>query len=362
LPNGIGQPNQRGIDFYSRLVDALLEAGIAPWVTLFHWDLPAPLYDQGGFASRDSASWFADYASVVCRAIGDRVEHWMTLNEPQIFSILGYLTAEHAPGLVDFPAYVSVAHHVHLAHGRAVQALRSASSKAKVGIVEQFFPVHPLTDTDADRDAAHRVDGLFNRWYLDAVLKGRYPDDVLAMFSMLDSPLKPGDFEVVTEPLDFIGLNHYTRQFARHDSNVPLFEFSVDQEHRVAGAGYTDMGWEVCPPAFGEVLTRLRTEYDNPLVYVTENGAAMPDVVENGRVHDPRRQAYFEAYLRELQAQMDLGSNVGGYFVWSFTDNFEWAHGYDKRFGLVHVDYATQRRTVKDSARWYSSVIRNSGF
>lgn len=358
LPNGTGQPNAPGIDFYSRLVDALLEAGVSPWLTLYHWDLPAALFDRGGWANRDSAEWFAEYAGVVSRALGDRVRHFMTFNEPQVFSVFGYLTGEHAPGLVDLPGFVATAHHVHLAHGKGVRAIRAEARGAEVGIVEQLFPCHPDSDGEADRAAAKRLDGLFNRWFLDPVLLGRYPSDVEAVFSFLPSPVEPNDFDVICEPIDFVGLNNYSRQVVRHDPGVPLFEFKT--VGRREGAEYTDMGWEVSPSAFGEVLARLRTEYGNPRVVVTENGAAMPETRVGDEVRDPRRIAYLDAYLKELHRQLAAGSNVTGYFVWSFTDNFEWAHGYAKRFGLLHVDYESQKRTPKTSAKWYSRVIREN--
>ncbi len=362
VPGGTGAVNQKGLDFYSRLVDALLEAGVTPWATLYHWDLPAALSDQGGWANRDIAGWFADYASTVARALGDRVKHFMTLNEPQVFTIFGYLTGVHAPGLIDLPAYLLASHHTNLAHGRAVQALRAAASDVKVGIVEQMFPIHPETSSDADRAAAFRVDGLFNRWFLDPVLKGSYPDDLLALLSFLPSPIADGDLEVIREPIDFLGLNHYTRQFARYDPNLPLFEFLVDIDHHEPGSEYTEMGWEVHAPSFGEVLARLRTDYGNPLVIVTENGAATPETTVDGAVRDPSRRRYLESYLAALHAELQRGSRVGGYFVWSLTDNFEWAFGYGKHFGLIRVDYETQARTVKDSGHWYATVIRENGF
>ncbi|HVW25293.1 MAG TPA: GH1 family beta-glucosidase [Polyangiaceae bacterium] len=362
LPEGKGPVNQRGLDFYSRLVDALLAAGVAPWATLYHWDLPAALSDLGGWTNRDVAAWFADYAALVGRALGDRVKHFMTLNEPQVFTIFGYLTGDHAPGLVDLPGYLRASHHANLAHGKAVQALRATASRSQIGIVEQIFPIHPLSANDADRAAAGRVDGLFNRWFLDPLLKGGYPDDMLRLLSFLPLPAEPGDAEIIAEPIDFIGVNHYTRQFARHDAELPLFEFQVDLAHREPGSDYTQMGWEVHAPSFGEVLARLRDDYGNPLVYVTENGAATLETVEPNAVHDPARRAYLESYLVELHAALAEGSRVGGYFVWSLTDNFEWAFGYTKHFGVIRVDYETQRRIVKDSGRWYASVTRENGF
>ena len=360
-PSGAGAVNPKGLDFYSRLVDALLDAGIEPWATLYHWDLPQALEDAGGWAARDVAHRFADYADIVGRALGDRVRSFATLNEPQVFCIFGYFTGTHAPGRIDFSSYIAATHHANLAHGLAVRALRAAASDVRVGIVQQVFPVHPQSKSDADVVAARRVDGIFNRWFLDPVLCGSYPKDIAELFSFLPSPIEPGDFDVITESLDFLGINHYTRQFARHDPGLPLLEFAVDLAHREPGSEYTDMGWEVHPPSFGEVLARLRTEYDNPLVYVTENGAATPESVDAAGVHDPMRQRYLSTYMEELAAQMAKGSRVGGYFVWSLLDNFEWALGYEKRFGIVHVDYATQTRTVKDSGRFYASVIAANG-
>ncbi|HVU01373.1 MAG TPA: GH1 family beta-glucosidase [Polyangiaceae bacterium] len=355
LPDGTGAINARGLDFYSRLVDALLEANVEPWLTLYHWDLPIALQERGGWASRDVAGWFSDYASLVARTLGDRVRRFITLNEPQIFCVFGHLTGEHAPGLVDVPAYFAASHHVHLAHGLAVRAVRAAAPSARIGIAEQIFACHPATDSEADRAAARRVDGVFNRWYLDPLLRGSYPEDVLSLFSFLPSPVRDGDLDVVGAPLDFVGINNYTRQLVRHDPNVPLFEVSVDG--RRPGAEYTEMGWEVCPEAFGEVLACLRTEYGNPTVVVTENGAAMPETIDGDGVHDPRRIDYLRRYLEELGRQIAAGSSVAGYFVWSLTDNFEWAHGLEKRFGLVRVDYDTQKRTPKDAAAWYAAWI-----
>jgi beta-glucosidase len=362
MPTGAHTVTHKGLDFYSRLVDALLEAGIEPWVTLYHWDLPQALAEKGGWASRDVAGWFAEYAGVVGKALGDRVHHFTTLNEPQIFCIFGYLTGLHAPGLIDPSAYVLASHHALLAHGRAVQSLRAAASKAKVGIVEQLFPIHPLTNSEADRAAAHRVDGLFNRWYLDPVLTGRYPEDTASLLSFLPSPVEPGDLETISAPIDYLGVNHYTRQFARHDPGLPLFEFLVDVTHREPGSEYTEMEWEIYPPGIGEILARLRDDYGNPNVVITENGAATTEVVEDDGVRDPARVRFLRSYLHEIHTQIARGSNVSGYFVWSFSDNFEWTFGYAKRFGVVRVDYETQARTPKDSARWYAGVVRENGF
>jgi beta-glucosidase len=340
LPSGTGSVNTAGLDFYSRLVDALLEAGIEPWPTLYHWDLPQALQERGGFTNRQVADWFADYATVVVRALGDRVKRWFTLNEPQVFSLLGHLAGEHAP---------------------AVQAIRAASSDARVGPVHQAPPVHPLTDGDVDREGARRWDAFFNRLFLDPMHLGRYPDEVLPDLLPAALPLQPGDLELIHQPVDFVGMNNYTRFFAR---GVPeaggLGAFPV-LDHRVPGAAYTEMGWEIYPDGLYEVLMRLKHEYGAPEIHVTENGGAFPDVLRDGAVDDADRIALLRGYLGAVARARRDGADVRGYFVWSLLDNFEWAHGYHKRFGLVHVDYATQTRTPKASARWYRALIARGG-
>jgi len=362
MPDGTGAVNQRGLDFYRRLCDALLEAGITPWLTLYHWDLPQALQERGGWARRDIADWFADYAAVVARALGDRVRHWIPLNEPQVFAMLGHLVGHHAPGIINPLGFGAVAHHANLAHGRAVAALRAeAGPGARVGTAMQTPPIHPSTSSPEDAAAARRFDGLMNRWYLDAVLLGRYPEDTLELLGPLGATaaIKPGDLEVIAAPLDFVGVNHYTRVFVRHEPAVPLVALLPDEARRVPGAQYTDMGWEVYPAGLGEVLGRLRDDYGNPEVVITENGCASPDRVVGGEVPDAARIAYLEAYLGEAAAALAAGSRLTGYFQWSLLDNFEWAFGYGKRFGLVHVDYETLRRTPKASARWYAALVKS---
>jgi beta-glucosidase len=356
FPEGTGQLNSRGIDFYSRLVDALLEAQIAPMITLFHWDLPQALEDRGGFRQRSMAGWFGDYAEAVGRALGDRIELWATLNEPQVFAVFGHLTGEQAPGLVDFHGYAAVAHHLNLAHGAAVQALRASAPRARVGTVLQLPPAHPATPSEADAAAALRFDALFNRFFLDPVLLGTYPEQALSTLAPLAPPLQTGDLALIHQPLDFIGVNNYTRAVMRHAPEYPLFEF-ISSDERIAGAEYTAMGWEVYPQGLYEVLTRLRTEYGNPKVFVTEMGCAFDDRLEDGRVDDPRRTDYLRAYFAAAHRALAEGTDLRGIFVWSLLDNFEWQHGYKKRFGIVHVDYDSLARTPKNSALWYRSVI-----
>jgi beta-glucosidase len=361
LPQGKGAVNPKGLDFYSRLVDALLAAGLTPLVTLYHWDLPQALQDLGGWTRRDIAGWFGDYAGVVARALGDRVKLWATFNEPGIFSVLGYLLGMHAPGLTDAIQYFPVSHHINLAHGQAVRALRAEAGSAQVGTVLQLAPFYPVTDSEADRQAARALDGLMNRWYAEPVLIGRYPQDLLDLLKPL-LPIQPGDLEQIYQPLDFAGLNLYTRVFARHDPSVPLLQAMADWNHRVPGAEYTAMGWEVYPQAIYESLLRFKNEWGNPPVYITENGAAYDDRLEAGAVRDPARIEYLKKYLAAVRRAMDQGAKVKGYFVWSFLDNFEWAEGFSKRFGLVYTDYPTQRRVPKHSALWYRQVIEASGY
>ena len=359
VPDGSGPVNRTGLDFYSRLVDTLLAAGITPLVTLYHWDLPQALEDRGGFRERAVAGWFSEYAAIVGRALGDRVEMWTTLNEPQVFGVFGHITGEQAPGLVDFHGYASTAHHLNLAHGSAVQALRASVPRARIGTVMQMPAVYPLTQSEADAAAARRFDALFNRFYLDPVLLGHYPENALEILAPLSPPIREGDLAVIHQPLDFIGVNNYTRAIIRHAPEYPLFEF-ISAEERVAGARYTAMGWEVFPEGLYEMLTRLRTEYGNPPVYVTEAGCAFHDVVENGRVHDPDRIDYLRAYIASVHRALSEGADVRGFFVWSLFDNFEWQHGYKKRFGIVYVDYDSLARIPKQSAEWYRSVIEQN--
>ena len=361
LPLGKGSVNQEGLDFYSGLTDCLLEAGIKPLVTLYHWDLPQALDDLGGWANRDIAGWFADYAAVVAERLGDRVELWATLNEPQVFSMLGYFIGEHAPGLIDPLKYLSVSHNINLSHGESVTAIRAHSSIARVGTVLQIPPVYPRSDSIEDRKAARFMDGFLNRWYAEPVLLGSYPADVMDLVEEHTSPVRDGDLERIHQPLDFAGLNLYTRMFAYHDPNIPLAQAMVDDQHQIPGAVYTNFGWEVYPKAIYESLMRFKNEWGDLPVYITENGMSNQDTVVNGEVKDPERIAYLAAYLAQVRRAMDEGVKVKGYFLWSFMDNFEWAEGYTQQFGLVHVDFATLQRTPKASAYWYQNLIESGG-
>jgi beta-glucosidase len=353
LPDGRGRIEPRGLDFYDRLVDSLLEAGIRPFPTLYHWDLPQALEDEGGWSVRSTAEAFAEYVEVVAERLGDRVRDWTTHNEPFCTAWLGYGHGRHAPGRSSVPDALAAAHHALLSHGWAVDALRRGSPQAEVGIVLDSWPVHPASDTPDDAAAAREWDGVANRWFFDPLFRGSYPDDVLERFAGAAPPVLDGDLAVISAPLDFVGVNNYSRRVVRADpaGGAPL-------DVPPSGPDLTDMGWEVYPSALAEVLSRLHEEYDVPSLYVTENGAAFADVrTHDGRVHDVERIAYLSAYVDAVGGAAAAGVPVRGYFVWSLLDNFEWSYGYSKRFGLVYVDYPTLERVPKDSFYWYRDAI-----
>jgi beta-glucosidase len=353
LPDGRGRVNQAGLDFYDRLVDALLDAGIRPFATLYHWDLPQALEDAGGWPVRETAQAFVDYVEAVATRLGDRVTDWTTHNEPFCSSWLGYGYGVHAPGRSSAADALAAAHHVLLSHGWAVDVLRRECPRAEVGIVLDSWPAHPASDNDADRDAAHIADGVRNRWFFDPVLRGRYPVDTLEHFEPLSPPVEDGDLAAIAVPVDFVGVNNYSRTLVRADpaGGAPL-------EVRSPTAQLTDMGWEIYPEGLAEVLRRLHDDYAAPSLYVTENGAAFADVrTHDGRIHDNERCEYLTAYIEAVSRTIARGVPVRGYFAWSLLDNFEWAYGYSKRFGLVYVDYPTLERVPKDSFYRYRDLV-----
>jgi beta-glucosidase len=354
VPDGNGQVNKAGLAFYDRLVDGLLEAGITPFATLYHWDLPQASQDRGGWPVRETAEHFAAYAGVVAERLGDRVKDWATLNEPLCSSWIGHLDGHMAPGVKDLTAAVRTSYHLHLGHGLAVQAIRAASSDASVGIVNNLSPILPASDSEADRAAAVRADGHTNRWWLDPIHGRGYPQDMLDVYGV-ELPVRPGDLETIAAPLDWLGLNYYFRQFVQDDPTGPApYAKQVD----VPEGRHTHMGWEVNSDGIEQLLTRLTEEYGPRKIYVTENGSAYPDVVRaDGSVHDPERIQYLEEHLAACARAVAKGAPLAGYFAWSLMDNFEWAYGYAKRFGLIHVDYETQVRTVKSSGRRYAEII-----
>ena len=352
VPQGRGRVNTAGLDHYDRLVDELLAAGIEPFATLYHWDLPQVLEDEGGWPVRATAEAFAEYVQVVGARLGDRVTNWITQCEPWVVGWLGYGTGEHAPGRTSDADALAAAHHVLLSHGLAADALRREAAAARIGITIDLVAFHPLTDSEDDLAAVARSDGYRNRWILDPVLRGAYPDDMLEHFEPILPPIEDGDLQSIGAPLDFLGVNYYTRSVVRADGNggAPVTVADDDVER-------TDMGWEVYPNGLYEVLRRLRDEYDPPPLYVTENGAAYADHRSNGTVEDPKRISYVDGHLDAIARAIEDGVPVHGYFLWSLLDNFEWSFGYSRRFGIVYVDYATLERVPKASYGWYRDYI-----
>ena len=358
LPDGKGWVNAKGLDFYSRLVDLLLENGIQPFVTLYHWDLPAALDDLGGWLNRDIAGWFADYARVLFRALDDRVSFWATLNEPWVVADGGYLYGVLAPGhqsLVEAPI---ATHNLLRAHASAVQAYR-AEGRHSVGLVVNLEPKVSASRSAEDLAATTRSDAYMNRQYLDPVFLGRYPTELSEIFGEAWPEVPVADLEAIRQALDFLGINYYTRGVIRDDPAIgPVRADRVRQP----GSVYTELDWEVYPQGLADTLAWVRERYGEIPLFVTENGAAFPDpATAAGRVHDPLRVAYLREHLRATRRAIEQGVDVRGYFAWSLLDNFEWSEGFSKRFGIVHVDFATQRRTLKDSARFYTGVIRSNG-
>ncbi len=359
LPRGRGAVNPAGLDFYDRLVDALLANGIEPALTLFHWDLPAALDDLGGWLNPDSANWFADYAAIMFRKLDDRVKLWATLNEPWVVTDGGYLHGAIAPGHRNrFEAPIAT-HNLLRAHGAAVQAYR-AEGKHRIGLVVNLEPKYPASDAPADRAATARADAYMNRQYLDPVFLKHYPDELQEIFGEAWPEWPAEDFALIAQPIDFLGINYYTRNVTRFDADAwPLRAAPVRQPR----ATYTETKWEVFAQGLTDTLVQVKERYGNLPLYVTENGAAFfdPPTAESDRVEDPLRVDYLRKHTRALHAALQSGVDLLGYFVWSLLDNLEWSLGYSKRFGIVHVDFATQKRTLKDSARFYSRIIATNG-
>jgi beta-glucosidase len=352
VPDGVGRVNPAGLDFYDRMVDELLASGIEPFVTLYHWDLPQALEDRGGWPSRETVEAFAEYTEVVVSRLGDRVRHWITQNEPWVISWLGYGLGVHAPGRASDADALAAAHHVLLAHGRAAAVLRRDAPNASVGVTIDLVPMYPLTYSEADLAAARRADGSRNRWFLDPVLGRGYPRDMLDEYASILPRIEDGDLETIAAPLDFLGVNYYTRNVVRAGAGSAA-PATVESD----GAEHTDMGWEVYPDGLTDLLARLHREYELPDLYITENGAAFVDDRRNGSVSDPQRISYLERHLAAVGDSIAQGVPVRGYFLWSLLDNFEWALGYTKRFGIVYVDFDTLERVPKASYEWYRDFI-----
>jgi beta-glucosidase len=352
LPQGGGPPNQAGLAFYDRLIDGLLEAGIEPWICLYHWDLPQGLQDCGGWEARDTAARFGDYAALAARRYGDRVRRFVTFNEPSVFTLFGYGFAWHPPGLTDPPALRRAIHHVNLAHGRAVDAIRAAVPGAAIAAIHNVQPSRPADPTAEDAAAARLLDAYWNRAFPEPQLLGHYPAELAPL---MESVIQPGDLERICRPVDWFGLNHYSPIYARADPRVPLGFAWADAP---ASARRSPIGWQLDPAAFREALLDVHRRYRLP-IFVTENGAGAVEAPNQaGEVLDPERIDYLRLYGAALREAVAAGADVRGYFVWSLLDNFEWGAGYASRFGLIYVDFATQRRIPKASAHWYARMIR----
>ncbi|WP_086931779.1 GH1 family beta-glucosidase [Agarilytica rhodophyticola] len=368
LPEGTGRVNQQGLDFYKALVDRLLEKNIIPYATLFHWDMPLALHKRyGGFLHRRAAYDFANYTEIVVEALGDRIKHWITMNEPWEHSCLGHALGVHAPGHHRPWMHMHIVHNQLLAHGLALQKIRHHSPDAEVGITLSLTPIHPATDSDKDRQAAKIANEFFNFITLDPLLKGYYPKDLCRRFGRFAPKVNAYDMDSICAPCDFIGVNNYQREFARYTPLVPFLNTwivggtsTADGDFVKDGVQHTSMGWEVYPQGMYEVLHCLQHQYNNPKVIITENGAAFEDTLIEGKVSDPKRIDYLQGYLAQVKSAINEGANVRGYFTWTLMDNFEWAVGYSKRFGLVYVDYDNQQRIIKNSGFWYRDLIQKN--
>lgn len=347
-PDGHGAWNEKGFDFYDRLLDELAEKDIRAHLTLYHWDLPQGLQDRGGWLNRDTAYRFADYAHEVTRRFGDRLAAIATHNEPWCTANLGYGNAQFAPGVADLKQSIQVSHHLLLSHGLAMRAMRALNRSAQLGIVLNQWTADPATDSQADRDMADFEYARSTQWFMDPIFKGHYPELALRGHGANAPEVHEGDFDIIRQPIDFLGCNYYFRAWCSAETPPKPMPGKL---------GFTDMGWEIYPQGLSELLLKLKAEYPLPPVYITENGMAHPDRVVDGQVHDRERIDFVRGHLGALQEAIAKGVDVKAYFLWSLLDNFEWNSGYSKRFGIVHVDYATQQRTLKDSALWYREFL-----
>lgn len=363
FPEGTGTINTRGLDFYDRLIDELLRHKIRPIATLYHWDLPQALQDRGGWEARATALAFADYAEAVARRLGDRVSWWITLNEPWCSAYLGYGQGIHAPGIQNPASAVVAAHHLLLAHGLANARLREhiTAMDVHIGLALNLTPVYTLEDDQQISDGAEQLDVLNNRWLLDPIFHGTYPQRLFSDLNVSPPPIEPGDMEVISAPLEFLGINYYSRLLLRPRQRMGTPGASPrSYEHvvPVPGASYTETAWEIYPDGLEDVLLRVQHDYHPPLILVTENGAAFDDQWDGrNEVVDQRRVQYLQEHIYHLEKALKQGVAIGGYFIWSLIDNYEWIDGYSKRFGIVYVDYTTQKRIVKQSGRWYAALI-----
>ncbi|MES2935826.1 MAG: GH1 family beta-glucosidase [Pseudomonadota bacterium] len=357
FPNGRGTPNQEGLDFYSRLVDGMLERGLEPWATLYHWDLPQALQDEGGWTNRETIAAFNEFANVVTRHLGDRIKHWITHNEPWCTAFHGNFEGNHAPGIKDWKTALQVCHNVLVSHGQAIPIIRANVPEAKVGIALSLHPIKPASDSAADVAAAQRHDGIRNRWFLDPLFGRGYPADVLELCGTNAPTIHAGDLAAIATATDFLGVNYYFPEIiadAPGDGQIGVAVVAPDNVERTA------FGWEVSPEGLVTLLSRVFADYAPANIYITENGSSYDDfVAADGSVNDPERQAYLIRHLAATKQAIAQGIPVKGYFAWSLLDNFEWAEGYIRRFGLTYIDFATQERTLKTSGKWFGNFLKH---
>jgi len=360
IPEGKGKINEAGLGFYDCLVDELLKANIEPFITLYHWDLPQALQEKGGWKNNDTTGHFSDYAAILAHKLGDRVHHWITHNEPWVVSFLGHAFGTHAPGIMDFPTALQVCHHLLLSHGKALEVLKDIGDEnTKVGITLNLSPAYPASEKEDDIKAAKIFDSFLNRWFLDPIFKGSYPADMWDYYQDKVPKILPEDMSIISRKIDFLGINYYTRSVVKANPKEKILKLTL---LKPKGAEYTDMGWEIYPQGIYEILKRVQDNYCPNAIYITENGASFQDKLDKeGKIQDDRRISYLKEHFSFAHKAIEEDVRLKGYFVWSLMDNFEWTYGYSKRFGLIYVDYTTQKRFFKESAYWYKKVIENNG-
>jgi beta-glucosidase len=357
-PDGKGSINQKGLDFYDKLTDELLVNNIEPFITLFHWDLPYELQKIGGWENRKVSDYFGIYAETAVKKLGDRVKYWITINEPWVFFLLGYIRGFHAPGIKNLFKAFNVMHNLLLGHGKAFERIKGFSSKLKAGIVNAFYPLYPYSKREIKKLTSYNA--FINKLFMDPIFNGRYPKEIENIIYFFNRKIKSDDFLIIKKPVDFLGVNYYTRRIIKN-SFVPL-KFFKDYKPRYKGVQFTEMEWEIFPQGLYDILDWIKINYNNPLIYITENGAVFDDKNEIGKVNDIDRINYLKNHLIKLNESIKSGVNVKGYFLWSLLDNFEWSYGITKRFGIIYVDYKTQDRIIKESGYWYRNLCINNSF
>ena len=360
LPNGIGQINQQGVDYYKRVIDYCLELGVEPWITLYHWDLPLELHNKGGWSNRDIIHWFAEYVEVCVKHFGYVVKNWIVLNEPMVFTGAGYFLGVHAPGVKSLDKFMAAAHHASLCQSIGARIIKSNLPESKVGTTFSYSHLEPYRlFHEKDEAAAKRVDALLNRLFLEPLLGMGYPVKDLPFLSRIEKYIKSEDEKMLPFEMDFIGLQNYTREAVKHSSVIPLINAKIIKASKRNVDSYTLMDWEVFPRAIYLSLKRLHNYKKINEIIITENGAAFEDNIENGIINEEKRRKFLEENIHEVYQAKKEGVNVKGYFIWTLTDNFEWAEGYHPRFGIIHIDFKTQKRTIKASGNWYAQFLKN---